>query len=197
MSNYASGLERGKILVFSAPSGAGKNTLIKFLLEEVPGLVYSISATTRRPRPGEIDGEHYFFMGREVFEFKASAGEFAEWEQVYGNYYGTPRAFIESVVSGGQHIVMDIDVFGKRKFDTVYPEAVGVLIVPPSMEKLEARLRARKTDDEATIALRLNNARDEMEFARSQGKYEYELVNDDLEAAKAEAVKLVRSIING
>lgn len=188
---------RGKILVFSAPSGAGKNTLIDHLLASVPGLVYSISATTRKPRPGEVDGVNYFFMTEEEFERKVAGGEFAEWEKVHGNYYGTPSDFIETVLLSGEHIVMDIDVFGKVKFDEAYPEAVGILIAPPSMKHLEMRLKARGTDDDETIRLRLNNAQVEMDFALAQGKYEYQIVNDDLEAAKSEVVNLVRTIING
>jgi guanylate kinase len=187
---------RGKILVFSAPSGAGKTTLLEYLVGTVPGLVYSVSATTRKPRAGETDGVHYFFMGREEFEAKAANGEFAEWQTVHGNCYGTPRAFIDSVVASGRHIVMDIDVFGKKKFDKAYPEAVGILIAPPTMEGLEARLRARGTDDEETIRLRLENARAEMAFARAEGKYEHEIVNDNLETAKAEVAALVRAIIS-
>jgi len=190
-------IERGKILVFSAPSGAGKNTLIDHLMEDVPGLVYSISATTRAPRPGEEHGTHYFFLDKDEFEAKVVDGDFAEWELVHGNYYGTPRAFIESVVESGRHIVMDIDVFGKVKFDRSYPEAVGILIVPPSMKKLEERLRARGTEDEATISLRLDNAKAEMDFARAQGKYEHEIINDDLNTAKLAVAGLVRDITNG
>jgi len=185
----------GRIFVFSAPSGAGKSTILSYLTEAVPGLVYSISATTRKPRVGETDGVHYFFMTTEEFETKAANGEFAEWERVHGNYYGTPRAFIDSVVAGGRHIIMDIDVFGKKKFDAAYPEAVGILIVPPSMEELEARLRARGTDDEATIRLRLENARTEMAFARSEGKYEYEIVNDNLKIAETETAALIKKIV--
>ncbi|GBU22922.1 guanylate kinase [Fibrobacteres bacterium R8-0-B4] len=187
----------GKIFVFSAPSGAGKSTILSYLAEAVPGLVYSVSATTRNPRAGEIDGVHYFFMTEEEFEAKADRGEFAEWQKVHGHYYGTPRAFVDSVVASGRHIIMDIDVFGKKKFDLSYPEAVGILIVPPSMEELAARLWARGTDDEAEINLRLENARAEMAFARSEGKYEHEIVNDDLETAEAETAALVRTIIGG
>ena len=186
---------RGKILVFSAPSGAGKSTLLSHLVENVPDMVYSISATTRKPRAGEVDGKHYFFITKEEFERRAVNCEFAEWETVHGNCYGTPRAFIDSVVKSGRHIVMDIDVFGKKKFDVAYPEAVGVLLLPPSMERLEERLRSRGTDDDETIRLRLENARVEMAFARSEGKYEYEIVNDDLETSKAEILSLARKII--
>ncbi|MDR2692838.1 MAG: guanylate kinase [Chitinispirillales bacterium] len=191
------GVKSGRIFVFSAPSGAGKSTILSHLLGAVPGLVYSISATTRKPRSGETDGVHYFFMTEEEFESRAAKGEFAEWERVHGNYYGTPRAFIDSVTSGGRHIIMDIDVFGKKKFDLAYPQAVGILIVPPSMEELAARLWTRGTDDEATIRLRLENAYAEMTFARSKGKYEYEVVNDDLATAEAETTALIRTIIGG
>ena len=184
-------------MVFSAPSGAGKTTLLTYLIERVQGLVYSISATTRQPRQGEIQGEHYFFMEKEEFERRRDSDEFAEWAMVHGNYYGTPHAFIESVVSDGHHIVMDIDVFGKKMLDATYPEAVGILVIPPSMDELEARLRARATDDEDTVRLRLENARTEMEFARTQGKYEYEVINNDLEAAKVEVVRLITEILNG
>jgi guanylate kinase len=186
---------KGKILVFSAPSGAGKTTLLNHLLKSVPNLVYSISATTRKPRQGEIDGTHYYFLTEDEFERKRDNNEFAEWELVHGNYYGTPRTFIESVVQNGHHVIMDIDVFGKKKFDAAYPEAIGVLIVPPSMEGLENRLRARQTDSEEVIRLRLENAKTEMDFARTEGKYEHELVNDNLETAKEMAVRLVRAII--
>jgi guanylate kinase len=187
----------GKIFVFSAPSGAGKSTILRHLVKTVPDLVYSVSATTRKPRAGETDGVHYFFMTKEEFEAKAAGGEFAEWQQVFGNYYGTPRAFVDSVTAAGRHIIMDIDVFGKKTFDVSYPEAVGILIVPPSIEALETRLRSRATDDEATIRLRLEKARAEMEFARSDGKYEHEIVNDDLETAETEATTLIRKIIGG
>jgi guanylate kinase len=197
MSEGAKASAKGKILVFSAPSGAGKTTILEFLTRAVPNLVYSVSATTRKPRAGEANGVHYFFMGVSEFEAKAANGEFAEWQQVHGNYYGTPRAFIDSVVSGGRHIIMDIDVFGKKTFDKAYPEAVGILITPPTAEILEARLRARGTDDEETIRLRLENARVEVEFARAQGKYEHEIVNDDLDTAKSETVALIRTIIGG
>lgn len=189
--------KKGKILVFSAPSGAGKTTLLNSLIKIVPNLVYSISATTRKPRPGEKHGTHYFFTDEDDFERRIRKNEFAEWETVHGNYYGTPRSFINSVVAEGRHVIMDIDVFGKKKFDEAYPDAVGILILPPSDEELERRLRARNTDDEETIRLRLQNARKELAFAREQGKYEYEIVNDDLERAKDELVHLVTTIIYG
>jgi len=186
--------KKGKIFVFSAPSGAGKTTLINFVLATVPDVVYSISATTRPPRPGEIDGRHYFFMSEEEFKRRAKKKEFAEWAFVHGYYYGTPRSFIDAAVARGRHVIMDIDVAGKKKFDRVYPEAVGILVLPPGMEDLERRLRNRRSDDEAAIRLRLVNAAREMEFAKSEGKYEYTVINDDLERAKQEAARIVRSL---
>lgn len=185
----------GRILVFSAPSGAGKTTLLDGLREEIPGLVYSISATTRAPRQGERDGEHYFFMDREEFQRRIEREEFAEWAEVHGNLYGTPRELVDRTIAAGSHLVMDIDVQGKVQFDRFYPKALGVLILPPSMEILEERLRARGTDSDETIALRLRNARREIEFAQSKGRYEHTIVNDSLPRARAEIVGLVRDFI--
>ncbi|KMQ52859.1 Guanylate kinase [Chitinispirillum alkaliphilum] len=187
-------IKKGKILIFSAPSGAGKTTLLNYLVEKIPSLVYSISATTRKPRSGEANGVHYFFMDKEEFERWIDEGKFAEWELVHGNYYGTPREFIDSVINSGKHIVMDIDVFGKKKFDRVYPEAVGILIVPPSMEELERRLRGRNTDEEEVIQTRLKNAVKELQFARKEGRYEYEIVNDNLETARSSLLGLVKRL---
>ncbi len=185
----------GKIFIFSAPSGAGKTTLINCVRREVPEIVYSISATTRPPREGEVDGRHYFFLTEDEFRSRLNQGEFAEWACVHGHYYGTPRTFIDATVAEGRSIIMDIDVYGKKKFDTLYPAAIGILILPPSLEVLEKRLRARNTDDEATIELRLANARNEMEFAETHGKYEHTIINDDLEKAGDETVRLVRSLL--
>ena len=185
----------GKIFVFSAPSGAGKTTILSYLKDSVPNLVYSISATTRKPRKGEINNEHYFFLSKDEFKKRIEEGEFAEWAQVHGNYYGTPRSFVDDTIKRGLHIIMDIDVFGKKQFDRVYPEAVGILILPPSMEELERRLRSRSSDDEETIRTRLVNARTEIDFARSKGKYEYTIINNDLEKAELEVANLVRSLI--
>lgn len=187
--------KKGVIFVFSAPSGAGKTTILKFLKESIPELVYSISATTRKPRKGEIDKQHYFFMSEKEFLDRKEKNEFAEWAFVHGNYYGTPKSFIDNTINKGSHIIMDIDVFGKKQFDKVYPEAVGILILPPGLQELEKRLRGRNSDDEETILLRLENARKEMEFARKEGKYEYTIVNDNLGQTKCSVESLVKSII--
>ncbi len=158
-------------------------------------MIYSISVTTRPPRRGERDGVHYFFVSREEFERKIAAQEFAEWALVHEHYYGTPKSFIDATITAGKHIIMDIDVVGKIKFDAVYPQAVGIFVLPPSLDVLAKRLRNRQTDDDETIRLRLENAKKEISFARSKGKYEYFIINDDLEKAKNEVVSIIRSVI--
>ncbi len=182
----------GKPFVISAPSGAGKSSLISGLMDRLPNqLAYSISATTRKPRNGEEDGLHYFFKTPEEFQDMIAAGELAEYNKVHGNFYGTPRGPLDLLLVLGTSVVLDLDVFGKVNFDKVYPEAVGILIVPPSAEELERRLRKRGTDDEKTIELRLRNARDELAFAEENGKYEYTVVNDDFETALEELIAIV------
>jgi guanylate kinase len=187
--------KQGRIIVFSAPSGAGKTTLLEFLRFSIPGLVYSISATTRSPRPGEQHGEHYFFLSEEEFKRTIEANGFAEWQMVHGNYYGTPRSFLDETIARGGNVVMDIDVFGKKKFDTLYPDAIGILILPPDMAQLEQRLRMRKTESEEAMERRLTNASVEMNFAICEGKYEYRIVNADLERAQQDVLRIVRSIV--
>lgn len=186
----------GRLVVFSAPSGAGKSSLIASVMGEIPGMRYSVSATTRAPRAGEQDGVHYFFMERLQFEAMIHAGEFAEWNEVHGNFYGTPRPFLDASMARGEHVVLDIDVFGKRNFDRVYPDNVGILILPPSLEELERRLRGRGTDPEEVIRVRLANARRELEAAES-GHFSHRLVNDDFDRARAELLAILRRELLG
>jgi guanylate kinase len=176
----------GKLLVFSAASGAGKTTLINRVMPNFPNVVYSVSATTRKPRPGEIDGEHYFFKTEEEFKKMIEQNELVEWNQVHDNYYGTPKFFVEQKLREGKDVAFDLDVFGKSNFDRVYPQAIGILILPPSMDELERRLRIRGTETEESLKLRMENARKENEFATTQGKYQHIIYNDDLEVAVAE-----------
>lgn len=175
-----------KLFVMSAASGAGKTTLKDKVIAEFPDIVYSISATTRKPREGEVNGVHYFFKTKEEFEQLIKENGLIEWNEVHGNYYGTPKFFVEDMLKQGKRVLFDLDVFGKVNFDKVYPEATGILILPPSEEELERRLRGRGTDPEDVIQLRLANAKKEMEFAKTKGKYEYTIVNDDLEKAADE-----------
>lgn len=195
IGNKNDGANKGHLIVFSAPSGAGKTTLLEHLRFCIPSLVYSISATTRQPRRGEQHGIHYFFMSEKEFRNVIDESGFAEWQMVHGNYYGTPRSFIDETLTRGMNIVMDIDVFGKKKFDAVYPEAIGILILPPSMEELEQRLRDRESETEESIERRMTNAHIEMNFALCEGKYEYRIINDDLEKAKNEILELVQKLI--
>lgn len=185
-------MKKGKLFVFSAPSGAGKSSLISVALKGIPSLRYSVSATTRTPRPGEVDGIHYFFLTREAFEAMVAAGELAEWNEVHGNLYGTPRPFLDKVTSRGESVVLDLDVFGKRRFDQVYPDNVGILILPPSFDELERRLRGRGTDPEEVIEVRLHNARAELAAAEI-GNFRHRLVNDDFDEARAELLDILQS----
>ncbi|MBO7551110.1 MAG: guanylate kinase [Fibrobacter sp.] len=177
---------RNKLFVMSAASGAGKTTLKDKVIGEFPDIVYSISATTRKPREGEVNGVHYFFKTKEEFEKLIKEDGLIEWNEVHGNYYGTPKFFVEDMLRQGKRVLFDLDVFGKVNFDKVYPDATGILILPPSEEELERRLRGRGTDSEEVIRLRLENAKKEMEFAKTKGKYEYTIINDDLERAADE-----------
>ena len=180
----------GRLIVFSAPSGAGKSTLKDALMSRFPSLRYSVSATTRRPRPGEHEGEHYFFKTREEFQAMIDRGELVEHMEVHGNHYGTPRAPILKALENGLSVILDLDVYGKVNFDKAFPDALGILIVPPSLEELERRLRARKADSDDTMRLRLSNASNELEHAARHGKYEYRVVNDSFEYALEELTRI-------
>jgi guanylate kinase len=177
---------KNKLFVMSAASGAGKTTLKDKVIGEFPDIVYSISATTRSPREGEVNGVHYFFKTKEEFEQMIKDDALVEYNLVHGNYYGTPKSFVEKTLAEGNRVLFDLDVFGKVNFDKVYPDATGIFILPPSDEELERRLRGRGTDSEEVIQLRLANAKKEIEFAKTKGKYEYTIVNDDLQKAADE-----------
>lgn len=181
-----------KLFVMSAASGAGKTTLKDKVIGEFPDIVYSISATTRKPREGEVDGVHYFFKTKEEFEKLIKEDGLIEWNEVHGNYYGTPKFFVEEMLRQGKRVLFDLDVFGKVNFDKVYPDATGILIMPPSTEELERRLRGRGTDSEEVIQVRLANAKKEIEFAKTKGKYEYTIVNDDLEKTANELREILK-----
>ena len=181
----------GLLLVISGPSGVGKGTLVNALMERNQKIKMSVSATTRAPREGEVNGVHYFFKTKEEFEQMIKDDALVEYNLVHGNYYGTPKSFVEDMLKQGKRVLFDLDVFGKVNFDKVYPDATGILILPPSEEELERRLRGRGTDSEEVIQTRLHNAKKEMEFAKTQGKYEYTIVNDDLERAADELRKIL------
>ncbi len=171
---------QGIALVLSAPSGAGKTTLVQRLLRAFPLLGYSVSCTTRQPRQGEVDGKDYIFISREEFEQRRAEGYFAEWAEVHGNFYGTPLAPVKEKLRLGQDLIFDIDVQGAAQLKLSLTEAVFVFILPPSMTELERRLRSRGLDDEKTIERRLANAQQEILAARW---YDALVVNDNLDVA--------------
>ena len=176
-------------VILSAPSGGGKTTIARMLLGKRPDLGYSVSCTTRAPRQGEVPGRDYYFMSRAEFIAKREQGAFAESAEVHGNLYGTLRAEVERVMSGGQHVVMDIDVQGAVQFVRAFPLSVTIFILPPSAEVLLERLRGRKTESPAQLAARLQSALQELQQV---DEYEYVVMNDELERA----VSSVESIID-
>lgn len=181
-------MSRGLLTVISAPSGGGKTTLVHEILKQIPEMHYSVSCTTRAPRAGEVNGRDYFFIGEKEFAKKKEAGEFIEWAFVHGYWYGTPRDTIEKSLNEGSDILLDIDVQGAQQIKKIFPECVLVFVAPPSLSVLEDRLRARKQDDEATIARRLANAKSELERAK---EYDYLILNDQI----AQAIEQLRCIL--
>lgn len=172
--------DRGALFVVTGASGTGKTTLVREALSVVPGLGWSVSMTTRAPRTGEVDGRDYHFVARPDFDAAVQAGALLEWAEVYGNRYGTPRAPVEEALSRGQSILLEIDAQGARQVRAALPEAVLVFILPPSIEELEARLRARSTDSEAVIQRRLADAATQL---RACGEFDYLIVNRTLQSA--------------
>ena len=180
----------GHLFIISAPSGAGKSTLCRAMLDHFPDMLYSISYTTRSPRKGEKDGVDYFFITKDDFENGIALNRWAEWAEVYGNYYGTSADFLDEKLAAGQDILLDIDVQGTRQILTRYPEGITIFIVPPSLEILKKRLEGRGTDSEAAIDVRLENARAEM---AQKGMYRHIVINDGLPDAIAEMINIFKS----
>ena len=176
-------------LILSAPSGGGKTTIARRLLERRSDVGYSISCTTRRPRAGEVAGRDYFFITPEEFRARRERGEFAESAEVHGHWYGTLAREIGRVLAEGKHVIMDIDVQGAAQLRKAFPHAVLVFVLPPSVDELLKRLRARKTEDRASLARRMMNALEELRHAED---YQYVVVNDDLERA----VRRVSAVID-
>jgi guanylate kinase len=171
---------RGTLFVVSAPSGAGKTTLCGELRVRVPGLAYSVSVTTRAPRPGEVDGEHFEFVNEARFREMIAAGEFAEHAVVHGHLYGTRASTLERALAAGTDVLLDIDTQGAARLKAHAPEAVLIFIVAPSMKELEQRLRERRSDNDTEIARRLARAREEIALWR---RYDYLIVNRDVKEA--------------
>ncbi|ABA21098.1 guanylate kinase [Trichormus variabilis ATCC 29413] len=170
----------GKLIVLTGPSGVGKGTLMRSLLQRHPELYYSVSATTRAPRPGEVNGESYYFISRNKFEELLAQGEFLESAEFAGNYYGTPREAVLNQIQSGKLVVLEIELAGARQIRASFPEALSIFILPPSFEELEKRIRGRGQDSEEAIARRLQRATEEIQAA---DEFDIQIVNDDFEAA--------------
>jgi guanylate kinase len=172
--------ERGALFVVSGASGTGKTTLVKRAVADVPGLRYSVSATTRAPRSGEVDGREYHFLDGTEFQRRVDAGEFLEWAEVYGKRYGTLAAPVRAALAEGASILLEIDTQGAAQVRARMPDAVTIFVLPPSPEALETRLRQRSTDPEDVIQRRLREAHEQLVEA---GGFDYVVVNDNLDAA--------------
>ncbi len=180
----------GNLYVVAAPSGAGKTTLVRMLLEQEPDVRLSISFTTRSPRPGEEDGREYNFVTVELFREMIASGDFLEWAEVHGNYYGTSKTWIVDQISKGNDVLLEIDWQGAQQVRSLFSEAIGVFILPPSLEALESRLVGRGTDSQDVIARRLAAAQAEM---RHVGEFDYVIINDKLEQALTDLRSVVQA----
>jgi len=180
----------GKLYVVAAPSGAGKTTLVRLLLDSEPGVHLSISYTTRGPRPGEADGREYHFVDVATFRAMMARGDFLEWAEVHGNFYGTSKVWIGDQLAAGHDVLLEIDWQGAQQVRAVFPAAIGVFILPPSMEELTRRLTGRGTDSAEVIERRLAAAQAEM---RHVGEFDYVIINDGLEQALDDLRAVVRA----
>jgi guanylate kinase len=180
----------GLLFIVTAPSGAGKSTLVNAVLADDPGLALSISYTTRAPRAGEADGREYHFVDRATFQRMLDAGEFLESAEVHGNLYGTSQKQIAVERAAGRDVVLEIDWQGAEQVRRIFPEAVGVFILPPSLAELERRLRARGKDSDAAIRRRLAAAQTEMSHA---GEFDYVIINNEFEEARRDLAAVVRA----
>lgn len=182
-------MTKGNIFVISAPSGTGKTTILKKVISQMENVAFSVSHTTRSPRPGEQEGDDYFFVDRDVFETMRKEDHFLEWAEVHGNLYGTSRQAVRTGIDQGIDVILDIDVQGGRQIrEKIGREAVFVFIAPPSLTELEHRLKMRGTDPESVIAVRMQNARKEL---MDMDRYDYVIMNDVVE----NGVQILKSII--
>lgn len=179
---------RGSLFVISAPSGAGKTTLCQKLREIVPDVKFSVSYTTRKPRVGEVDGVHYIFVDEDEFRAMIAEGEFVEWAQVHGNFYGTSKRRMEDMINEGFDVMLDIDVQGGRQIKEHFPDSILIFVLPPSMDELKKRLIGRMSDAEDMIKKRLKNAIDEI---REYKNYDYVIINDVLDDALEDMVAII------
>jgi guanylate kinase len=185
----------GKLIIFSAPSGAGKTTIVKTLLQSIPILEFSISAASRGKRVNEADGKDYYFITADEFRKKVANDEFLEWEEVYyDHFYGTLKSEVERIWAKGCHVIFDVDVVGGLNIKKQYPDqALAIFVMPPSIDELEKRLRKRSTESEENLRKRIDKAKHELTFAP---EFDEIIINDNLNNACKEADKLVREFLN-
>ena len=181
---------KGVLLVVSGPSGAGKGTICQLIREQLPDLGYSISVTTRQPRVGEVDGVNYFFKTVPQVKEMIARGELLEYAEVYGNYYGTPRKYVEDLLNTGHDVLLEIDIQGALQIKERFPEGVFVFIVPPSLDELSARIYKRGTDSEDVIKRRMASAAGELTYAQ---KYDYIIVNDIAQKAANKVLTIMEA----
>jgi guanylate kinase len=184
---------KGRIIAISAPSGSGKTTIVRKVLKDIPELVFSVSATTRKRRKDEKEGVHYYFITEDEFRIKIDNNEFIEWEKFYDYYYGTYKKVVDNAVSSGKTIILEVDVKGALSLKKIYPDAVLIYIVPPSFDELVNRLVKRKTEDQADLQKRIDRAKMELEL---KDKFDYFIDNTDLEKAVKETESLIRKLIS-
>lgn len=182
--------QRGLLLVVSGPSGCGKGTVLSQVFAKQPNTYYSVSATTRAPRPGEVDGVQYHFLTKEAFEEKIAAGQMLEYAQYAGNYYGTPAQAVDAQLAEGKNVVLEIEVQGAKQVKQRRPEAVMIFIMPPSMKELRRRLTDRGTESQEVIQRRMETARQEMPQAKD---YDYIVFNDTVEEAAEDICAILRA----
>ena len=185
---------KGRLFAFSAPSGSGKTTLVQNLLRKIPNLVFSISATTRDRRRNETNGVDYFFLTEEEFKEKINRNEFVEWEKFYGYYYGTLKEFVNNIIESGKSVVLEVDVKGAIKIKESYPDSVLIFISPPDIEELKRRLAERNTETEKDFKKRIERAQMELSY---KDKFDYLVINNNLESAKADVIKIVNKELIG
>jgi len=178
----------GKLIVITGPSGVGKGTIVRSLIRKYPQLHLSISATTRDPRSGEVDGRDYYFLSREEFQSAIAEGEFLEWAEYAGNYYGTPKTKVQELIDADKLVLLEIELLGARIVSKIFPDAVRIFLLPPSMAELEKRLRRRGKDPSAAIEKRLLRAKEEI--AASE-EFEIRIVNQDLATAIKDVAKVI------
>ena len=185
---------RGRLIVVSGPSGAGKSTLIRAALDAIRELAYSVSATTRKPRPGEVNGRDYIFLSREEFERWIEAGYFLEWAEYSGNLYGTPEHRVEEMLESGLSVILEIELQGARQVHSERPDAVMVFVRTPSMEETRRRLEGRATETSEALEQRMATALEEI---AARDEFDYEIVNGDREQARREMIEIMERIVTG